>query len=282
MYAAQARMALAYFSFAAILGVLGISSSAWRAAAGYISLLLAVVGSSHAYLLATKYPDEKARPTYSRWHGLLGAVACSIVLTVVTRAFFFEPFRAPSASMLPTIPVRASLIVQKWGYGNYGTYGLSLLHTSISAPLARGELFVFEFPPDRSVSYVKRLVGLPGDKIRYREKQLFINGDAVPQRPNGDYFDAESLRYTPRYLESLSGNEYSVLMENGPSVLPPGLPRLPFSERCTAYAPDEMVCEVPAGHLFMIGDNRDKSNDSRTSGFVPADHVIGRVVFVGN
>jgi len=281
MYVAHAKLALAYLSLAIVLGVLGILSSTWKAAADYISLLLAVVGASHAYLLAKRYPDEKPRPAYSRWYGILGAVACLVVLAVVTRTFFFEPFRSPSASMLPTIPVRAGLLVQKWGYGNYGTYGRSLLHMPISSPLTRGELIVFEFPSDRSVSYVKRLVGLPGDKITYREKHLFVNGNAIPLRPNGDYFDPDSVRYIPRFVESLSGNEYSVLIEKGPGVLPPGVPRFPFAEKCT-YTAEEMACEVPIGHFFTVGDNRDNSNDSRMWGFVPADHVVGKVVFVGS
>jgi len=281
MYAAHAKLALAYLSLAIAFGVLGILSSAWMAATGYISLLLAAVGACHTYLVAKKYPDDRPRPTYSRWYGILGAVACLVVLAVVTRAFFFEPFRAPSASMLPTIPARASLVVQKWGYGNYGTYGLSLLHTPIASPLARGEVIVFELPSDRSVRYVKRLVGLPGDKVAYREKQLFINGAAVPLHPNGDYFDPESLGYTPRFVESLSGNEYSVLIGKRPNAVTGGPPRFPFSERCT-YDKDEVSCEVPVGHYFTVGDNRDNSNDSRMWGFVPASHVVGKVVFVGS
>jgi signal peptidase I len=281
LYTAHAKLALAYFSLAIVLGVLSILSSAWKAAAHYIPLLLAVVGASHAYLLATKYPDEKARPSYSRWYGVLGAVICIVALAVVTRAFFFEPFRAPSSSMLPTIPARASLVVQKWGYGNYGAYGLTLLHKPISSPLARGDLIVFELPSDRSVSYVKRLVGLPGDKVAYRGKQLFINGDAVPLRPNGDYFDPDSLIYTPRFVESLSGNEYTVLIGKKSGAITTGTPQFPFSERCT-YDKEEVSCEVPAGHLFTVGDNRDNSNDSRMWGFVPTDNVVGKVVFIGS
>lgn len=281
MYVARAKLALAYLSLAILVGVLSILSSGWKGATNYMSLLLSVLGAFHAYLLASRYPDERPRPAYSRWYGVTGTAFGFLALVVVTRAFFFEPFRAPSGSMLPTIPTRASLIVQKWGYGNYGTYGMSILHMPISSPLSRGELIVFEFPSDRSVSYVKRLVGLPGDKIAYRRKQLFVNGNAVPLRPNGDYFDPESLNYTPRFVESLSGAEYSVLVGNKANMLPIGTPRFPFSERCI-YGKEEVSCEVPAGHFFTIGDNRDNSNDSRMWGFVPADHIVGKVVLVGS
>jgi signal peptidase I len=280
MYVAQIRLAAAYFFFLASFAMVSMLSSEWRASTVYLPLVLAVLGATHAYLLAKKYPDEKPRPTYSRWYGILGAAAGVVVLVVGVRAFFFEPFRAPSGSMLPTVPAGAGLIVQKWGYGNYGSYGMNLLRAPTSSAIHRGDIIVFEFPSNRSLNFVKRVVGLPGDKIAYRGKQLFINGVAAPLRPAGDYFNRESLDHTPRFVESLPGIEYSVLIHNEVSTFmrPP-----PFSlsERCT-YDKEEISCEVPAGHFFTLGDNRDNSNDSRMWGFVPSDHLIGKVVFVGS
>jgi signal peptidase I len=281
MYVAQIKLALAYFLFTIIFALSSmLLSSEWRGSIGYLPLFLAALGATHAYLLAKKYPDEKPRPAYSRWYGILGAAAGFVVLVVGVRAFFFEPFRAPSGSMLPTLPVGAGLIVQKWGYGNYGSYGVNLLRAPISSSIHRGDIIVFELPSNRPLSFVKRVVGLPGDKIAYRGKQLFINGVAAPLRPAGDYFNRESLDHTPRFVESLPGIEYSVLIHNKVSTFMRP-PPFPLSSQCN-YDKEEMSCEVPAGHFFTLGDNRDNSNDSRMWGFVPADHLIGKVVFVGS
>lgn len=280
MYVARAKLALVYLVLIITAGIAGILSSHWGAASGYASLAVALGGAWHAYVLASRFPDDGPRPAYSRWYGVIGAFACFAVLVLGVRAFVVEPFRAPSGSMLPTIPFRAVLLVKKWGYGNYGTFGLSVMRGAASAPLSRGDLIVFEFPSNRSVVYVKRLVGLPGDKVTYREKQLFINGLAVPLRPDGEFHDLESIRHIPRFVESMSGKEHSVLMEKRPDFAM-AKPRFPLSERCT-YLAGEISCDVPAGHFFVMGDNRDNSQDSRFWGFVPADHIVGKVVFVGS
>lgn len=280
LYAAHAPAALAYFLAGLAIGVLGMISLAWRTPASLATLVLMVVGAWHAWRLARSYPDEKPRPGYSRWYGLLGAVVGVSAIVLLFRSFLFEPFRAPSASMLPTVPVQASLIAQKWGYGHYGSFGRTLLRSPISAPLARGDLVVFEFPPDRSVVFVKRLVGLPGDKIAYRGKQLFINGAAVPLRPDGDFVDPDTHRTLGRFIEALPGGEHAVLIGEQAFPLRPES-KFPFSEQCR-YGADEVACEVPAGHFYVLGDHRDNSNDSRMWGFVPADHIVGRIVFVGS
>lgn len=280
LYAAHARAALAYFALSILVGVLGFLSQAWKLPVNAAALVLMIAGASHAYRRAKHYPDAKPRPGYSRWYGILGVVACVITAVLVFRAFFFEPFRAPSSSMLPTIPAGTSLIVQKWGYGNYGTFGKTFLRTTISSPLSRGDLIVFEFPEDRSVVFVKRLVGLPGDRIAYRGKRLFINGEAVPLRPAGDYFDPESKRTIPQFVETLPDSEHAVLIGEQPFFLRPDS-KFPFAEKCT-HTVDEMACEVPPGHFFTLGDHRDNSRDSRMWGFLPADHIVGKVVFVGS
>jgi len=280
LYTAQVWAALAYFTVGIAVGVAGFLLPAWKLAADCVTLLLAVVGAVHAYRLARQYPDDKPRPGYSRWYGILLAVVGVVVVITAIRAFFYEPFRAPSSSMLPTIPMRATLIAQKWGYGNYGTFGGTLLRRPISAPLARGDVIVFEFPEDRSISFVKRVVGLPGDKITYRGRQLSINGEPVPLRPDGNYYDTEHRRDLTRLVEALPGREYGVLASERPPFIPVHL-EFPLSEKCT-HTPEEISCDVPAGHYFTLGDNRDNSRDSRFWGFVPADHIVGKVVYVGS
>ncbi|MFG6430346.1 signal peptidase I [Roseateles sp. LYH14W] len=281
LYVGSAGLAVGYFVLTFAVAVAGFVHPAWKSVANVVSPICVIVGASHAYVLAKRYPEERSRPPYSRWYGILVAVVCVVVPVIGTRAFFFEPFRMPSSSMLPTLPMGAVMVVKKWGYGSYGTLGLRLARAPISAPLARADLIVFEFPQDRSVTFVKRLVGLPGDKVTYREGRLSINGDTVPQRSTGEYFDTHRDLYLSRHVESLSGNEYSVLTRGDFNVRWARQADFPFSEKCVHTA-EEVTCDVPAGHYFVVGDNRDNSNDSRMWGFVPADHIVGKVVFVAS
>ncbi len=277
MYVAQIRWAGIYLAIALVVGVVGEFYLRETVVAGVIQILFALTCATHAYRLAARYPAEKPRPAYSRWYGLLGTAFGLFLVAFGVRAFIVEPFRFPSRSMLPTIPLRAHLIVQKWGYGNYGTYGLNLLQAPISAPLSRGDLIVFDYPPDRALQYTKRLIGLPGDTITYRGKKLVVNGNPVPLRQTGDYFDTKALAYTPTYVESLTGTEYFVLIEKDSPPSVPTTLAFPFRDKCT-YDSEGVTCQVPTGHYFVLGDNRDNSYDSRMWGFVPADHIVGKVL----
>ncbi|RTL41369.1 MAG: signal peptidase I [Rhodocyclaceae bacterium] len=280
MYVARITWAGVYFLASVAIAVIGdfyLHDMELAALASQIALALTC--ATHAYRVAAKYPDEQLRPSYSRWYSLLGTVAAFVSIVFGVRAFLVEPFRFPSGSMLPTIPVGSHLIIQKWGYGNYGSYGLNLTHASISAPLNRGDIVIFEFPQDRSKTYAKRLVGLPGDKIVYREKKLFINGSAVSTHVAGKHVDPKSQVSTPRFIESMMGTDYSVLIEReAPAYVATPL-AFPFREKCTYFA-DGLSCDVPAGQYFTMGDNRDNSFDSRMWGFVPADHIVGKVLYI--
>jgi signal peptidase I len=243
------------------------------------NLAFIIVCAVHAYRLAARYEEGRPRPAYSRWFGLLGAMGILSAALLGVRSFLLEPFRMPSGSMLPTVPPGARLVVQKWGFGNYGTFGLHLFRRPITAPLQRGDLVAFEFPRDRSVTYVKRLVGLPSDRISYRAKVLSINGTPVPRQKGNDQFDPDSGRVMATAAESIDGVAYSVfLAPQAPDFLP--APQgFPFHDRCVRDK-EGLTCEVPAGHYFAMGDNRDNSSDSRYWGFLPADHIIGKVVFI--
>jgi signal peptidase I len=277
MYVARIGWAASYLLLALTLGI--TAEFYFHDVAGLVLVQLIFLSGcvTHAYRLASRAPDAQSRPGYSRWYGLCGAGLLFLGVTFGIRAFLVEPFRAPSSSMLPTIPVGAHLIVQKWGYGNYGSFGLNLSHTAISAPLKRGDIIVFEFPQNRSIDYVKRLIGLPGDKVAYRGKRLFINGLPVPTHDDGNYLDWASMNSFRRFGESLDGVEYSILSDQHfPAGFPPGRD-FPLREQCTFDA-EGMSCEVPPRHYFTLGDNRDHSADSRIWGFVPAELVVGRVI----
>lgn len=202
-----------------------------------------------------------------------------VLLTYLVRAFWLEPFRAPSASMAPTIPPSAMVIAQKWGYGNYGTFGVRAFRAPISEPLQRGDLVVFEYPQDRSVPFVKRLVGLPGDEVSYRGKTVFLNGTPVSRREGESHADVGNGERMPTFVESLAGTEYSVVVDHGRPDHLPASATFAHRDKC-AYDKEGVACKVPDGHYFVLGDNRENSNDSRFWGFVPADHMVGKVVYI--
>lgn len=279
MYVGQIRWAGVYILVALVLGVAGeFYFHQIAIVTGVMQIFLALTCAVHAYRLAKKYPDERPRPAYSRWYGLLGALLGLVSIAFGVRAFLVEPFRFPSGSMLPTIPLGSHLIAQKWGYGNYGTYGLTLLRTTISSSLRRGDVIIFEFPTDRSIHYAKRLIGLPGDKVAYQHKRLTINGKPAEVSKKEDFLHPGGMYYSKQFVENIGEGEYRILNDETPSFISDAS-RFLFDENCL-YDDAGVVCTVPEGHYFMLGDNRDNSRDSRMWGFVPADHIVGRVLYI--
>src|SRR5256886_1032656 len=279
LYVARPGWAAAYFALAAIIALGNMFVFRGGELAGNaILLLVAIICAIHAYRLARDYRAVK-RPWYGRWYGLVGIGATFAALAFGVRAFLVEPFRFPSESMAPSIEPRAHLIVKKWGYGNYGTYGIHLVRTGMSSGLQRGDIVVFEYPENRSLSFVRRVVGLPGDRISYYTKRLKINDKEIPIRRVGDYVHKDRATPSLQYLERLGDREYTILIEpEAPAVVPPAK-AFPLSERC-AYAAEGLSCRVPDGHYFVLGDNRDNSSDSRAWGFVPARNMIGKVQYI--
>lgn len=242
-----------------------------------------VVCAVHAYRLAGRYPADAPRLHYSRWYGLIAAYAALFVFMFGFRSFVFEPFSIPSAAMRPSLEVGARILVQKWGYGHYGAYGILPFQRPISVEMRRGEVYVFDYPENPSVQYVKRLIGMPGDKIEYRNKQLTINGQPVAQRKDGTYSGAQSAVFgverLDRFEESIDGRTYSVVLNDDIKRDFSRDISFPQKELCV-YKADTVSCEVPPGHYYFMGDNRDNSRDSRYWGFVPASSIVGHVLFV--
>jgi signal peptidase I len=242
---------------------------------------LNIVGMAHAYFLARAYPAEKLRPRYSRWYGLLFFFIAYAVVAFGVRSFLFEPFRIPSGAMIPSIKPGSYVIVRKWEYGHYGTYGFLPFSRPITAELRRGDVLVFDYPEDRAVQYIKRLIALPGDRVAYLDKKLSINGNVVPQVELEKSFDGSRHESALKLEEIIDGNRYSVLRNEdaGAAVLSQFVSSFRFAENCK-YNAHGVVCDVPAGHYYFMGDNRDNSRDSRYWGFVPADHIVGKVIHV--
>ena len=217
-----------------------------------------------------------AQPWWLDWTAGLFPV---ILMVFVLRSFLFEPFKIPSGSMVPTLLVGDLILVNKFHYG----VRLPVINKKIVAnhDPQRGDVMVFRYPRDKSVDYIKRVVGVPGDEITYRNQRLTVNGQAVPLQPLPDYYDEDSLRYAPQFAEQLGGATHRILVN--PKMQPfygsEAQRDFPYHDNCL-YDLQGVTCKVPAGHYFMMGDNRDNSQDSRFWGFVPDENIVGRAFFV--
>jgi signal peptidase I len=181
-----------------------------------------------------------------------------LLIVLLVRSFLYEPFRIPSSSMMPTLLTGDFIFVNKYEYG----LRLPVVNTKILevGEPKRGDVMVFRLPSDPSTNYIKRLVGLPGDTIRYANKKVYINDQPVELSALGIY-DGEDQPGSLLLRERLGSMEHEILLRPGERSL-------------------EGSFVVPAGHYFMMGDNRDNSRDSRYDGvgFIPQDHVVGRAV----
>ncbi|KVN27930.1 S26 family signal peptidase [Burkholderia pyrrocinia] len=223
----------------------------------------------------SKLRDDKLRQPW--WLEYTASFFPVILAVFVVRSFIVEPFKIPSGSMVPTLLVGDFILVNKFDYG----LRMPITNTKITQgrALERGDVVVFRYPKDESVDYIKRVIGLPGDTVAYQDKQLTINGKPVPETALPDYFDDERQNYAKQFEESLDGRKNAIL--NNPAVPPfvMGAYDYPYRDNCT-YNSRGVICKVPAGHYFMMGDNRDNSADSRYWGFVPDKNIVGRAFFV--
>ena len=185
-----------------------------------------------------------------------------ILIVLLLRSFLVEPFRIPSGSMMPTLLAGDFILVNKYAYG----IRLPVLNkkvVDIGDP-QRGDVVVFRFPLDPSTDYIKRVVGVPGDHIQYNNKTLVINGEKVPQIPAGSYI-----------------GKGSGLSMSGASVREEQLGKVRHQILVMPRTGGKNVdVTVPEGHYFVMGDNRDNSNDSRYWGFVPDENLVGRAFFI--
>ncbi|MBX2886392.1 MAG: signal peptidase I [Granulosicoccus sp.] len=186
-----------------------------------------------------------------------------LFIVLFLRSFLFEPFKIPSGSMLPTLLIGDFILVSKFSYG----VRLPVINKKIistGSPL-RGDVAVFRYPDNPRLDYIKRVAGLPGDEIEYRDRTLYINGEEItisgaePYIPPGS--DAELPGVVLRQ-EQLGDVTHDILVSD------PG-----FTGRQSSWT-------VPEGHYFMVGDNRDRSSDSRSWGFVPEENLVGRAKFI--
>lgn len=182
-----------------------------------------------------------------------------LLFVLVVRSFLFEPFQIPSGSMIPTLEVGDFILVSKYSYGlRLPVTGTKIL--SIGEP-DRGDVMVFKQPGKESINFIKRVIGLPGDVVQYIGKRLTVNGQMLPEEFVAQLSDARSIYRL--YTEGHEGKRYQVR-----------------KELISSDYQIEGEWIVPEGMYFVMGDNRDRSNDSRYWGFVPEENIVGKAVYI--
>jgi signal peptidase I len=234
-------------------------------------------------------PISKARPKKSETRDFVEFLVKLVLIVLLIRSLFVATFSIPSESMLPRLMVGDYLFVEKW------PYGLSRHSFPLSPPIFKGRLFgrlpergdvvVFKAPPSNKVDYIKRVIGLPGDTVQMRGGQVFLNGKAVPKTRVDDFVapvTANSPCFAPEFSEAGSDGTTRCRYPRYRETLPNGK-SYDVLDIANTGADDTPVFTVPADHLFLMGDDRDKSADSRFPaadgigiGFVPVENLVGR------
>ena len=226
---------------------------------------------SNTERLENAYEDHLSRFGKSKLRQNIESLLIAVALALLIRTFIVQPFKIPSGSMIPTLLIGDHLLVNKF------IYGTEIPFTDITAlpgtdKVQRGDVIVFKYPnyendPSKEgLDYIKRVVGLPGDRINLRGRNLYINGKKISLKFVGNFYDERAGMSFDEYKENMLGNEHSVMyQENQPSTYKGN------------YIP---VRRVPEGHIFVMGDNRDNRQDSRFWGFVPIDNIVGKAFII--
>jgi signal peptidase I len=224
--------------------------------------------------LSKKRPRDAKQPWWIEYSVSFFPV---ILVVFLLRSFLVEPFKIPSGSMIPTLLIGDFILVNKFTYG-IRLPVLNVKVADLNNP-ARGDVMVFRYPVDPSLDYIKRVVGLPGDRIEYRDKRLWINGVEAPRQPMSDFEARDRLQFFPRYLESFGEQKHEIILEKEVAGFAGRGVEFSQSANCD-YNSGSLACTVPPGHYFVMGDNRDNSSDSRVWGFVPDANIVGKAFFI--
>jgi len=246
-----------------------------------LTLATGVLWALNRVYFAKRRAPEAREPAWVEYAASFFPV---LLVVFVLRSFVAEPFKIPSSSMRPTLEVGDFILVNKFIYG----LRLPIVEAKV-VPLSdpqRGDVVVFRYPVNPTQDFIKRVVGVGGDVVTYQDKKLSVNGVPLPEKSDGTYSYLENLRF-----ETLQKSIETATAKDGPHaytvgvnpqaapVYPQNVRPFPGRENCD-YNERGFTCKVPAGHYFMMGDNRDNSDDSRYWGFVPDDHLRGKAFFI--
>jgi signal peptidase I len=270
----HARVANLEFAHMVLLvGVFGLLAARSNFSVSMLAALVATAAVPAALRLLQKARSGRLAVVRDLYWGFFPV----ILVVFLLRSFLVEPFKIPSGSMIPTLLVGDFILVNKFTYGiRLPVINMKII--DINSP-QRGDVVVFRYPVDPSLDYIKRVVGLPGDKVSYQNKRLTINGQPMPMRRDGDFQDTDRFYVTPRFMETLGAVEHGLLIENEAPPYVAHAQQFAFRDKCH-YNSEGFECEVPAGHYFMMGDNRDNSQDSRIWGFVPDENLVGKAFLI--
>jgi signal peptidase I len=273
-----------YFIF--ILGMVGVISE-WTDFATVLFIFVIVSGAIlliNRFILLPRRLAEVSPPHYVHY----AREFFPVVLAVwVLRAFLFEAYQIPSSSMRPGLTIGDFILVSKFSYGIREPFTNQVIIPVNQ--LQHGDVVVFKDQQVRNRDLIKRVIGVQGDKIVYKNKRLTINGIALSYVPTGTYQYSDTFPApvgtidfnTDKYEEDLLGVKHSIITWNQvPSLNVQSVIDFPHKQNCDYVNDDEFSCTVPSGEYFMMGDNRDNSEDSRYWGFVPNQAVLGKAVYV--
>ncbi len=247
-----------------------------------LTLITGVIWAVDRFYLRKKRDKDAPTPTWIDYSGSFFPV---LLIVFILRSFIIEPFKIPSSSMRPTLEVGDFILVNKFNYG----IRLPVIEKKI-IPLGdpqHGDLIVFRYPLNPSQDYIKRVIGVPGDVVEYRDKILSVNGKVLPHQPDGSYSYMEGVgkfENLQQFIETAypekGEHTYRIAMDPSyPTLDLRGVRHFAHQNACQ-YAHNGFRCTVPEGYYWAMGDNRDRSDDSRYWGFVPDDYLRGKAFFI--
>lgn len=267
-----------------IFAIVGMAMLTFKEILGFATVLLlattitGVIWAIDAFILSKKRAKDSQDPVVVEMAKSFFPV---ILVVFLLRSFLYEPFKIPSGSMVPTLLVGDFILVNKYTFG----IRLPVINKKIidiNLPKS-GDVMVFRYPELPSKDFIKRVVGTPGDTVEYKDKRLTINGRVIATEKVGIFTEVDErmgMSQYDQFTEKLGEKPHSMMVNpRTPVIRLADIRQFPYNKNCV-YTQDSMVCKVPEGHYFMMGDSRDNSDDSRYWGFVPEENIVGKAVLI--